>query len=342
MLYLGSAVLSLLFLRVFRSQSAKPSWCVPVFTWTMVLKVSHPPIPTVLCIIWTWLHPRVTTCVPVLKTTRFPCSNWQCCHIRVFHPYLSGRSPPLIVWRYGLRAASVMHWRPSMAKSVPVTGLWWAICYPSLTCLIYETFVLPVAFNSHEFSSKDVSPFPPVIRLRWTWEYFSYISAAETGETATTQTMLLCLQSLASSRLSLVCIPKKMIPHLWVVKRPVSRWSAMAASSSLEASWRAAKIGSYHTQTLLRDFLLPENTSTLIIKINENLISLLYFLLFLCIHYQRSKLISSLTSPHLNLLYKCSRNDPYTDNMLLCFVLPQRLSSQYAVCIPTVPDDTHD
>lgn len=38
--------------------------------------------------------------VPVLKTTCFSSSNGQCCHIILFHPYLTRRSPLLIIlWR---------------------------------------------------------------------------------------------------------------------------------------------------------------------------------------------------------------------------------------------------
>ena len=74
-----------------------------LFTWTVVLKVRRPPNPTVLCIIWTCMHPWVTTCVPVLKTTRFLYSNRRCCHIRVFHPYLAARSPRLIILWHGPR-----------------------------------------------------------------------------------------------------------------------------------------------------------------------------------------------------------------------------------------------
>lgn len=100
-------------------------------TWTVVLKVRRPPSPTVLCIIWTCMHPWVTTSVPVLKTTRFPYSSRRCCHIRVFHPYLTARSPPLIILWRSPRAALVTRCRPSMATSAAMTGLWWTICYPT-------------------------------------------------------------------------------------------------------------------------------------------------------------------------------------------------------------------
>ena len=53
--------------------------------------------------------------------------------------------------------------------------------------------------------------------------------------------------------------PPKTIPHLWVVKRPVSRWSAMADSSSLETSL-SAKIGCYQAQILLLYFSLEGST----------------------------------------------------------------------------------
>ena len=75
-------------------------YLLQVFTRTVVLKARRSPFPTVLCIIWTCMHPWVTTSVPVLKTTRFPYSDRRCCHIRVFHPYLTARSPRLIIlWR---------------------------------------------------------------------------------------------------------------------------------------------------------------------------------------------------------------------------------------------------
>lgn len=74
-----------------------------MFTWTFTLKVRRSAIPTVLCMIWICMHSWVTASVPVLKTTCFPYSNRRCCHIRVFHPYLTVWSPPLIISWHGTR-----------------------------------------------------------------------------------------------------------------------------------------------------------------------------------------------------------------------------------------------
>lgn len=116
---------------MFLSQKNANVYLKQTITWTVVLKVRRPPNPTVLYIIWTCMHPWVTTSVPVLKTTRFPYSNRQCCHIRVFHPYLTDWSPPLIILWQCPRAALVTLCRTSMATSVDMTGLCWTICYPT-------------------------------------------------------------------------------------------------------------------------------------------------------------------------------------------------------------------
>lgn len=120
-----------------------------MFTWTVVLKVRRSPNPTVLCIIWTCMHPWVTTCVPVLKTTRFPYSNRRCCHIRVFHPYLVVRSPRLIISWHGPRGGfghtlATLHghvgegWQDSDGPFVP----WRDSClHTFLKYLIYYSFV---------------------------------------------------------------------------------------------------------------------------------------------------------------------------------------------------------
>lgn len=141
-----------------------------------------------------------------------------------------------------------------------------------------KTLVLPMALNCHQLNSKDLTPFPPISQKRSAqvdvWVFLLKITMQGISTTKTVQTMksqtMLCVcfhqqRSLASSPSLFSMHPQKMIPHLWVVKRPVSRWSAMAASSSLESLLSAAKIGFYHTQILLRDFLLPKNTSTFII-----------------------------------------------------------------------------
>ncbi len=87
------------------------------FSWTVVLKVRCPSNPTVLCIIWTCMHPWVTTSVPVLKTTRLSYSNRRCCHIRVFH--LIWQPDHLRSLSYGTiwEATLVTHYRPSIAAS---------------------------------------------------------------------------------------------------------------------------------------------------------------------------------------------------------------------------------
>lgn len=90
--------------------------CLTMFTWTVVLKVRCSPNPNVLCVIRTCS--RVTAQVPVLKTTRLPCSNSRCCHIRVFFFTL--------IWQ-----AVVMHYWPWMATSAVMTTLLWTICYPT-------------------------------------------------------------------------------------------------------------------------------------------------------------------------------------------------------------------
>lgn len=87
-----------------------------------------------VCIIWTCMNPWVTTSVPVLKTTCFSYSNRRCCHIRLFHPYLTVRSPPLIILWHSMRggfghALLTLHGH----CHVGVIGLWWTICYPTGT-----------------------------------------------------------------------------------------------------------------------------------------------------------------------------------------------------------------
>lgn len=110
--------------------------------------------------------------------------------------------------------------------------------------------------------------------------------------------------------------PLKTIPHLWVVKRPVSRWSAMAASSSLEAFLSAAKIGCCPAQILFHHFL----SQIIRIKMYYCILS------FRCISWKNLEYFHSCF-----LIWTCFIKKPSRTHIqiMLCFVLQQRLSSQY-------------
>jgi len=86
-----------------------------IITRSECLPGPSPKKPTVLCFIFTRMHPRVTVRAPVLKTTRLPSSNRRCCHIRVLHPYLAARSPPLIILLHSPRG---MFWLPTLRGHV--------------------------------------------------------------------------------------------------------------------------------------------------------------------------------------------------------------------------------
>lgn len=226
-----------------------------MLTWTVVLKVRCSPNPTVLCIFWMCTHSRVTARVSVLKTTRFPCSNRRCCHIRVFHPYLTATSPPLIILRCGQRAALVMHYWPSKATSAGMAAHLGTICSPTGLVSLHLPEILDLLFicvpagAQHSLAGRSHVQFQGILCR------FDHISAETFScdvQEAESQTAGTKLEPNSVSPTITSCIilslvsmhPPEMIPHLWVVKRPAYRWSTMAATLSLEASWRA-KTGCY-------------------------------------------------------------------------------------------------
>lgn len=246
-----------------------------VFTWTVVLHVGRP----VLCIIWTCMQPWVTTTVPVLKTARSPYSNRRCCPIRVYHPYLTAWSPPLIILWHGLRAAGghalpTLHGHVTGAdrtlmdhllpygthSSLPFWSTWFIIHLSfhqagrsQVQFLVWlfmfdHIFVLKTLNYSRLqfFSAHCTISTPPTIENR-------SLTCTQTNINDAKLTSRFLLWPIMLSCITLTLFgmhPPKTILHLWALQRPASRWSDMAASSSLDSLLRA-KIGCYQANIRL-------------------------------------------------------------------------------------------
>ncbi len=232
------------------------------------------------------MHPWVTTSVPVLKTTRFPYSNRRCCHIRVFHPYLTAWSPLLIILWHGLRggfghALPALHGhvrgdgRTLMNHLLPygthVSSPFWSTWFIIHLCSCWGWTVISgkVPGSIPRLSVQVSSHFVPRsedIQLRWTglfsanttikihiFHLLNSLYSEDSDAQSRRPTHFVCFHRqwyLASSRPSLVCIPQKrsLTSEWWNVQCPDGPpWQPLHP-------WKAslsAKIGCYQAQILL-------------------------------------------------------------------------------------------